>query len=429
MISCSCGREFATDAALRQHQTDKGNCVPGSGDGSRRWRPAHARGEAWIWKNVFNTKIIRIIDRTAIELSDTPVSSALGCELVCSYNWRRGQDTKLHIPGFAAIWQEIPLPVTLRKDEGVYFVDQNASRVPQFPFEPLFRATSSMNPSFRFDDVDVLTNRNSVRKLLDFSAGRRQDSFRLNIHMVHHTLVIERCEKNARQLISDSLNPGWGKNFEHTFTKYPPGLGDSISHHRSLRYRLGELACVVQFEVDACYDNKTEAADEPDPLAPLMDNLKINDGPKDEPTIVRPLGQEPPMLQEMAAEIKTTSKLRSLGKNLPQLWFGRTPWLIVGRHTQGTFEELRVTNAAATFGDWESRNQENLRMLVAVLGQLREAVKDNGGKQCVALYEKNMRPPVIRVFPSTVAKKAVPEDLRGKLWNSEVGGPSINVRC
>ena len=134
------------------------------------------------------------------------------------------------------------------------------------------------------------------------------------------------------------------------------------------------------------------------------------------------------MVQEMAAEIKTASKLKSLGKNLPQLWFGRTPWLIVGRHTQGTFEELRVTNAEANFVDWESRNQANLRTLVAVLGQLREAVKDNGGKHCVALCEKNTLPPAIRVFPSTVAKKAVPDDLRGKLWNSEVGGPSKNAR-
>ncbi|KAK8096101.1 hypothetical protein PG999_014123 [Apiospora kogelbergensis] len=402
--------------------------MPGPGTRASRPRPARVLGDAWIWKDVLKANIIRHIDRTAIELSDTPVSSASGSELVCSYNWRNGQDTKLHIPGFAAIWQEIPLPVTLREDKGVYFVDQNGARVPKFPFEPLFRATSSMDPTFRFDDVDVLSNRNSLRKLLEFSAGRRQDSFRLNLHMVHRTLVIERCEKNARQKISGSLNPGWGKTFERRFTKFPSGLEDSISHHRSLRYRLGELDCVVQFEVDACYDNKSEVTDGTESLAPLMNNLKINNGPEDEPDIVKPLGQEPPMVQEMAAEIKTASKLKSLGKNLPQLWFGRTPWLIVGRHTQGTFEELRVTNAEANFVDWESRNQANLRTLVAVLGKLREAVKDNGGKHCVALCEKNTLPPAIRVFPSTVAKKAVPDDLRGKLWNSEAGRPSTNAR-
>ena len=43
---------------------------------------------------------------------------------------------------------------------------------PLVPFEPLFRATPSMNPEFHFDDVDVVVNRNSLRKLLDFCVGR-----------------------------------------------------------------------------------------------------------------------------------------------------------------------------------------------------------------------------------------------------------------
>lgn len=52
-----------------------------------------------MWKNVLSTKVICYIDRTAVTPSDTPVSSASGSELVCSYNWRTGQDAKLHIPG------------------------------------------------------------------------------------------------------------------------------------------------------------------------------------------------------------------------------------------------------------------------------------------------------------------------------------------
>ncbi|KAK1957307.1 hypothetical protein LY78DRAFT_401263 [Colletotrichum sublineola] len=99
---------------------------------------------------------------------------ASGSELVCSYNWRTGHDVRVYIPGFAAIWQDLPLPITLAKDKGAYFVDQNAERVPEFPFEPLFRATATMNQSFRFDDVDPLVNRNSLRKLLDFCAGRHK---------------------------------------------------------------------------------------------------------------------------------------------------------------------------------------------------------------------------------------------------------------
>ncbi|KAH7012563.1 uncharacterized protein B0I36DRAFT_399147 [Microdochium trichocladiopsis] len=153
-----------------------------------------------------------------------------------------------------------------------------------------------------------------------------------------------------------------------------------------------------------------------------MAKLSIHDEPVDNTAIARPPGQKAQMTQEMAAEIKTASKPKSLGKNLPQLWFGRTPWLIVGRHAQGTFTECRITNAAAQFADWERRNQADLRMLVAVLGQLREAVKSNGGKHCVAICEKKLFPPVIEVFQSTTAKMAVPDNLRGKIWDAEAGG-------
>ncbi|KAK2005714.1 hypothetical protein LZ32DRAFT_611852 [Colletotrichum eremochloae] len=313
----------------------------------------------------------------------------------------------------------------LPKDKRAYFVDQNAQRIPEFPFEPLFRATATMNQSFRFDNIDVLVNRNSLRKLLDFCAGRRQGSFRFNLHLIHRTLIIERCEKNARELVMGSQNSGWGRNFERLCTKYPPGLEDSASHHRALRYQLGELACVVRFEVDACYGASSEAADGPDSLTSAMNQLSVSDHTVDNTAAIESPRRRAPMAQATAAEIKTASKRRSLGAYLPQVWFGRKPWLIVGCHTNESFEELKITNVEAQFVDWESRHQTELRMLVAVLAQLRKSVKENGGKHCVAVYERSMVSPAIRVFPSIIAKKAIPDDLRCRLWDSEVADPSI----
>lgn len=285
-----------------------------------------------------------------------------------------------------------------------------------------------MNPSFRFNDVDVLANRNSLRKLLDFVAGRQQDSFRLNLFLEHRTLVIERCERNARQLIRGSQTAGWGRSFEGTFTKYPAGLEDSVAHHRALRYQLGELSCVVRFEVDACYGSPSEQGERSSQSLDLaMRNLAIGDGLAETPAAARPMDQRaPPMVQEMAAEIKTASKHKSLGQFLPQLWFGRTPWLIVGRHSEGTFQEVKITDAAAAFADWETRRQADLRRLVAILVRLRKAVEENGGEPCVALCEK-ATPPAIRVFPMEADRKAAPDHLRQRLWNAEEGGSPAAV--
>ncbi|KAI8278781.1 geranylgeranyl pyrophosphate synthetase [Colletotrichum sp. SAR11_57] len=323
---------------------------------------------------------------------------------------------------FAAVFQNVDLPIAVSKDRGTFFVDQNAARVPEFPFAPLFRATTSMNPSFRFDDVDILVNRNSLRKLLDFSAGRSQDSFRLNLHLVHRTLVIERCERTARELISGSKNSGWGRNFERKFTKYPSGLEDSAAHHRALRYQLGDLTCVVRFEVDACYERTAEGTGS-ESLEGAMGRLTIEDSSSGIATTPQ-LPKQPPMAQEMAAEIKTATKLKSPSAYMPQLWFGRTPWLIIGQHANGNFEQLKITDTAALFASWEERHQADLRKLVTVLARLREAVAEHGGSHCVAIYEKTANTPGIKVYLSSVLRKAVPDDLRRMLWNSLSTGPS-----
>ncbi|KXH68194.1 hypothetical protein CSAL01_11478 [Colletotrichum salicis] len=385
----------------------------------RRTRNRHLR-DAWLWENV-DRQVIHCIDYPSLKPTDTPVSSALGYELICSYNWAAGQDENIHIPGSAAIFQNVPLPVAVPKDRGSFFVDQNAARVPEFPFAPLFRATASMNHSFRFDDVDILVNRNSLRKLLNFSAGRRQDSFRVSLHLVHRTLVIERCERTARELVSGSKNSGWGRNFERMFTKYPPGLEDSTAHHRALRYQLGDLTCVVRFEVDACYEQMGESSGS-ESLEGAIGRLAVEDGPG----VIAPAPQpstQPPMAQATAAEIKTASKPKSPSAYMPQLWFGRTPWLIVGQRVNGTFEQLKVTDTAALLTNWEERHQANLRKLVTVLALLREAVRENGGRHCVAMHEKTSETPEIKVYPSCSAKQAVPDDLRRMLWDSSSADP------
>jgi len=58
-----------------------------------------------------------------------------------------------------------------------------------------------MSPEFCFDGVDIVVNRNSLRKLLDFCNGRVKGSFRLNLLLVKNTLFVERCERNATEMI------------------------------------------------------------------------------------------------------------------------------------------------------------------------------------------------------------------------------------
>ncbi|KAH8752665.1 hypothetical protein F5882DRAFT_368496 [Hyaloscypha sp. PMI_1271] len=382
---------------------------------------------------------IDTIEVSSLKPADTPVSSSTGYELICSYNWANHKAPTTYVPGGAAVWKDMSLPISVPKDSGMHFIDQNASRIPTYPFEVVFQAIEVMRPSLRFDTVDVLINRNSMRKLLDFCHGRNQDSFRINLHIVRNTLIIERCEKNAKEMIRGSGGSGYGHNFERTFTQLPSGLEDSSSHHRVLRYSLGDLSCAIRFEVDACYklpeetkspekeeiseaprDETTSLVDSFDSLQIRAPTLNSNVSPHISVCVV-PRGII--TAQSSTAEIKTRTKSSSLSKILPQLWFGRTPYLITGHHTNGTFDSVNISHVRDQFEDWERKeaNQNALRKLASLLSQLREAVKRAKEKACIGIYERGVKPVALHVFVSKQGRKPLPEHVVMKYW----AGPAI----
>ena len=284
-----------------------------------------------------------------------------------------------------------------------------------------------MRPEFRFNDVDIICTRNSLRKLLDFCGGRALQSFRVNLSKVHDTLFIEQYDTTNMAY----QHTGWGHSFEQTFTTFPRGLEASIAHDRFLRYPIGDLNCVVGFEVDACYEQKSDEADCADqgPLETLqssMDKFALEVPTEDsEDTSGGASVSDPPnqiteakiMPQSPAAEIKSKAKRTGINGFLPQVWFGRTPWLIMGTHAEGTFHDIKITNAAAHFERWETEHQVELRKMATVLAELREAVRSNGDRGCAAIYEKDPNGSrVIQVFPLANGKTTLSGEVIREFW-------------
>ncbi|CAI7621771.1 unnamed protein product [Penicillium crustosum] len=75
----------------------------------------------------------------------------------------------------------------LKKDSGFVYIVQNAARHSNSPLEPLFRALYIEQPSFEIDTIDVVTDRNNVRKLLSFVNPTQSryglDSFTIQVDM------------------------------------------------------------------------------------------------------------------------------------------------------------------------------------------------------------------------------------------------------
>lgn len=286
-----------------------------------------------------------------------------------------------------------------------------------------------MNSGVNLDDVDVVVNRNSLRKLLDFAAGRRQDPFRIDLHMVRNTLFVSRREKSVRLMVHGSTNSGYGHNFETVFTIPQTGLSQSSSHHRIVRYKLGCLDCIVRFEVDACYeedkpkDLATAAEVHINDIATSLTDLSIRPSVEDSMTqgMTSVINRGIPVASETLAELKT-HKTERISKTMPQLWFGRIPYLITGKHVVGVIQSISYTHVEERFRDWENSNQETLRKLVSLLRELKCIVSAMKSHTAIVVCQRRGAP--LTVFSAKKSIAVLPTDIIERHWQQEVNGGS-----
>jgi hypothetical protein len=133
------------------------------------------------------------------------------------------------VPGSPAAWTPPGLPIQLQEDFGLHYVDQHGFRVPCYQFEPLFQACAIMNRKKRFDNIDVVINRSSIRKLLTFASGERDYSaFHMDVDLIDNTLFLGRRERYAKAVSRDSCD----RTFEATFTAADSNLPGADGHHR-----------------------------------------------------------------------------------------------------------------------------------------------------------------------------------------------------
>jgi hypothetical protein len=151
--------------------------------------------------------------------------------------------TKTTSQGSPALWKERVLPFTLEPDDGTSFIDQNGAKMSQYPMLPLFAAADAMRddgkkapPPVNWPDVDVITDRNGLRKLLRWlnpSQGRQPRDFRIDVELVGaKTIVLNRWEGRVH---NTPTVKSFGFAFEAATSRAAPGCPPS-GHHRTITY-------------------------------------------------------------------------------------------------------------------------------------------------------------------------------------------------
>jgi hypothetical protein len=310
--------------------------------------------------------------------------------------------------GSPPLWAPKPSGTKLNPDTGLVYIDQNAFRNPDYPLEPLLRAVYSNDPLFDASEIDLVTDRNNLRKLLHFVTGTPKD-FRIEVERINGTTLFTRCEEKSSEFIRAGEFRGFGHQFEENYTTWPAGTKGSTGHHRIIRYKFGGLKCLVRFEVDACLALGGAAPVEDD-LSELVSGLALQE---DATSVIHTLKRGNLTLQDSIAEIKTRAAHRQLDMSdvLPQLWFSHTPWLIVGYHQGGRFNDVKKLKMDRELESWERSNVRSLKKLAQLLRTIVDAAKDASDGRCSVVCQGTR----LEILEASAEKYKLPADLRKKL--------------
>ncbi|POS69246.1 hypothetical protein DHEL01_v212359 [Diaporthe helianthi] len=413
----------------------------------------------WLVRNL-GEKIGRVQVGSLKPCADQ-VTSASGFELLCSYSWRvetkklpmtlpqanaerRSLGPRIYVPGEAPVVAQRNLPLVVgRRSTTKHYRDANIARMPSYPFEPMFQSMSVLNPGFRFDKIDLIVNRNSLRHLLRFTGGSVQENFRLDLAMIHNTLVVTPVLESV--LDQGAGRGNFGRDFEDLIVRR--SLRDSGSYHRAIRYNLGPLNCAVLSELDAALEDSGEAltSDDkrwmlhPNPVSVPPSELSGAFQPDDRAEKVlfgvrnRILVNKAKLWHEPRSEMalggngtlsKDAAELyagRERGyRKMPQMWLGRIPFLVHGKYTGRCFTRVDVVRFATSFAAYETQIQDRLQKLVSLLETLRKLATDAAEQRCIVICNKAVKPRELRVFNhQKTPPSPLPADIRRHFWTNQ----------
>ncbi|KAI4253084.1 MAG: hypothetical protein L6R42_007709 [Xanthoria sp. 1 TBL-2021] len=300
-----------------------------------------------------STTLAEISRQDLLELTTLPLASITDVRHLSSYNWIEANSPTIAVPGSPPLWAALQGPRTLKKDSGLIYIAQNAARHPDSPLEPLFRALYIANPSFDIGSIDVVTDRNNIRKLLSFinpgSARNGLEPFTINIEVVKNTAIFSRTETATHEFVGVHEFKGFGHEFEKSYTT-------------------------------------SQISDKKGQVIPLGSTLEI--------------------------KTRVVHKPLEIQEITPQLWISQTPKLVRAYHRKGTFQQPKVEDVAAQVKRWEESNQTDLRKLAALINKILVVVK---GCDKMAMVKYDVKKDKLVIW-KIEGKKMLPKDLYSK-WD------------
>ncbi|GJE92535.1 hypothetical protein PsYK624_086890 [Phanerochaete sordida] len=382
--------------------------------------------------------------------SDVPGSDDIvidDVQYVGSYSWTESQEPTILVPGSPRLWRtDLTFPFSVPPDKGITFVYQNGHRCPESPLLPLFIAADTLARDgctpVEWTTVDIVTDRNNLRKLWAFVEIPEPSDFRIDLELAGPwTLLMQRWEERTAETNGEHSRAGFGDEFEKRCTSAAPECerGVFAGHHRVISYDMSGLRLIVRCEVDAYLstaddvtgDKHEEPSDQPetskpeDALASALESLSLSSTSTSSHSTPTPVPQPSQVHgltvikagsiipQSSLTKVKSRSQQSMAALRwyevYPQLLLGQTMHCMMGVHSRGTFAEVRHFEIDAPELEDVARSvQPGLRKLRALLEEIQQAAMACGAAAKLSLVCRERRLVLLR---RTSAASLLPPDI------------------
>ncbi|EIW75664.1 hypothetical protein CONPUDRAFT_147212 [Coniophora puteana RWD-64-598 SS2] len=273
---------------------------------------------------------------------------------VASYSCVPSKYPKLVIPGSPNIWTD-NIPKRVKKDRETRMQERKEACFSS-PV-PLFIAVDTLHDGkFKYDTLDVITDRNSLRKLLRWVTGSNSNPFRIDVQRSGKTCIFTKVKTADHS----AQTTGYGLGFEAAATRPGPGCEGTYGHYRIITYDFGGLQVLIRFEVDACLsaDTNDNVSDE---LASALSELTVDTSTSTRQANVdvrysdfglsvelqssRELVPQSSLIDLVTRTMKGDVRWQEV---FPQMYLSQTEYLYIARHERGMFgnvEKVRLNGA------------------------------------------------------------------------------------
>ncbi|KAI5121356.1 hypothetical protein M0805_000664 [Coniferiporia weirii] len=333
-------------------------------------------------------------------------------EAVASYNWIEETTPTILVLGCPPIWQDRQPPFRVPRDTEKSFVDQNRHRVPKYPLLPLVTAIDHLDPGFDFAAIDVVSDRNNLRKLMRWVDGSIARDFRIDLQLAGAaTVLFTRCDFQPVEL--DSSRFGYGRNFEARTTKPLEGCEDSTGHHRVITY-INVRRTQTSHITKRVEQRPPTRKNDPDDLLSAFEKLTIK---ADDKIDIIPAGVLAP--QSKLVEM-TTRSVRSMEEGFdwqdffPQLFLSQTPNSFIGIHERGQFRRIEAGTLGDTILSKQRRTQQAAFDRFRVLLEDVRQIAVNAGKDARLSLIYRVETKKLEVFERDSDAGSLPDSWMGR---------------